>query len=549
MSELAQIISLLQHQIEAQSAAHKLQLEAQQQQIESQSAAHKLQLESQSAAHKNQLEVLCSAQQQQISALADRLTSSILTSSTSLSASIPKFSSFDSTSELWKDYYARFMTFVGANSIPDERLAKVFLTNQSTTIYKLLDTLAAQQTPSVDVNDLTLAQIRKFMEEHFDPRRFIVRERFKFWANMKRKPGETIQELAARIRQDAATCDFSSIQDPQDEAMRTRFMCSINNEAVLKALFKVPDNELTFSKAIQVALETEEAAKVAKETIHGSKTDPVMKIKQQKTARTEAKDSASRKPAKEAFEGKCIRCGKVGHAPKNCYYKNAKCHYCQKIGHIEAACLLKKKNEAYGQKVSHLRDTSGQTVIWTDSDSLQVTLRLKEQQFIFEVDTGSKDNFCSVSTWDSLGKPELKPAYRNYYSASEDRLPVKGYFCIPAGWDPTEPTVIFFNVIDIPNFNVLGRKSIRRLNIDVNTLLKDCDGSDMNKVKTKINPAENTDEVLKLQRECNKLCNEFSELFKPEIGCLKDFELEIAFKSNIKPVFCKPRTVAYHLLF
>ena len=52
---------------------------------------------------------------------------------------------------------------------------------------------------------------------------------------MDRKPGKTIQELVARIRQDAVTCDFASIQDPLDKAFCTRFICSINNKAVLKA--------------------------------------------------------------------------------------------------------------------------------------------------------------------------------------------------------------------------------------------------------------------------------------------------------------------------
>ena len=56
---------------------------------------------------------------------------------------------------------------------------------------------------------------------------------------------------------------------PLDEALRTRFICSINNEAVLKALFKVKDDELTFARAIEIAIETEGAAKVAKETVHG----------------------------------------------------------------------------------------------------------------------------------------------------------------------------------------------------------------------------------------------------------------------------------------
>ena len=76
------------------------------------------------------------------------------------------------------------------------------------------------------------------MKDQFDPKRFVIRERFNFWSSMRRKPGKTIQELAAQIRQDAVTCDFPSIRDPQDEAMRTRFICSVNNEAILKSLFK-----------------------------------------------------------------------------------------------------------------------------------------------------------------------------------------------------------------------------------------------------------------------------------------------------------------------
>ena len=58
----------------------------------------------------------------------------------------PKFEAFDSTTELWTDYWFRFSIFTKANSMPDVRVAKVFLTNQTATIYKLLSTLAAQET-------------------------------------------------------------------------------------------------------------------------------------------------------------------------------------------------------------------------------------------------------------------------------------------------------------------------------------------------------------------------------------------------------------------
>ena len=71
--------------------------------------------------------------------------------------------------------------------------------------------------------------IQKFMGEQFNPRRFVVRERYKIWEDLKQKVGETIQELVSRIRHDAVTCDSQSIKDPLDEALRTRFICSVDN--------------------------------------------------------------------------------------------------------------------------------------------------------------------------------------------------------------------------------------------------------------------------------------------------------------------------------
>ena len=79
---------------------------------------------------------------------------------------------------------------------------------------------------------------------------------------MDRKPGETVLDIAASIHHDMVTCDFPSICDPQDEAMWTRFMCSVNNEAVLKVSFEHKEGDLTFTKEAAPVVEMEEAAKV-----------------------------------------------------------------------------------------------------------------------------------------------------------------------------------------------------------------------------------------------------------------------------------------------
>ena len=83
------------------------------------------------------------------------------------------FQPFDSTSELWTDYLARFRTFVTANSIPDNKQAQIFLTNQSNSVYKMLSNLAAQQQPVKSIHELTMNDIQTFMAEQFDPKRFV----------------------------------------------------------------------------------------------------------------------------------------------------------------------------------------------------------------------------------------------------------------------------------------------------------------------------------------------------------------------------------------
>ena len=80
---------------------------------------------------------------------------------------------------------------------------------------------------------MQFSDITDFMSSHYDPTQITVRERYKFWSTIKRKPRETSLELAARIRQMATTCNFTAIKNPLDEAMRTCLICAINSKAIL----------------------------------------------------------------------------------------------------------------------------------------------------------------------------------------------------------------------------------------------------------------------------------------------------------------------------
>ena len=112
-------------------------------------------------------------------------------------------------------------------------MALVFLSNMTSGTYMLITNYASQQDLPTTANVMQFSDITDVMSSHYDPTQFTVKERYKFWSTIKRKSGETSTELTARIRQMAPTCDFPAIKNPLDEAMRTCFICAINNEAIL----------------------------------------------------------------------------------------------------------------------------------------------------------------------------------------------------------------------------------------------------------------------------------------------------------------------------
>ena len=422
------------------------------------------------------------------------------------------FQPFDSTSELWTDYLARFRTFVTANSIPDNKQAQIFLTNQSHSVYKMLSNLAAQQQPVKSIHELTMNDIQTFMAEQFDPKRFVVRERFKFWSDMKRKPGESIPELASRVRQDAATCDFQSIKDPLDEALRTKFICSVDNEAVLKTLFKLKDDELKFSNAIRVAQEVEEAAKVAKETVHGQPSTSVQKVYhvKSKTSKTQEKKTA------------CFRCGNSGHFSKACPHIKAICSFCKKTGHLQSVCMspLRDNSKLVKQQMKLVHK------VQCSVSPIYQTIRLNDHRIKFEIDSGASDTFCCEATWQTLGKPTLQPVTIRYQVAEGSPLPVVGQFQSTASIDGKSPDVTFPVIVTkVPNLNLSCAESTATIEHVTTT------------------GPENS-----LDAACIQLCGEFPTLFESTLGCLKDFSLDIRFKPEAKPIFKKPRPVPFSIL-
>ena len=106
---------------------------------------------------------------------------------------------------------------------------------------------------------------------------------------------------------------------------------------------------------------------------------------------------------------------------------------------------------------------------------------------------------------------------------------------------------VSFNVTKSHQLNLLGRTSIASLDINVRKLIQEAGVNTCCEDLGLLAIAEDSLDMA-LQRARQQLCTEDPKLFEPEMGCLKDAELDIRFKPEAQPSFCKPRTVPFAIM-
>ena len=198
-------------------------------------------------------------------------------------------------------------------------------------------------------------------------------------------------------------------------------MCSLNNEAELKALFKIHADQLrgTFNKAI--------IEKWPEETVCGSESTLVHAVKSFKQAGRNCSYSSDDKTTR-----KCNRYGKDSHLAPDCRFKTVTCNYCKIQGHLESICC--KKNLV--QKCSTSKGTGKIQSIETcaisnTSDNfcrvscLQVLVYIHSTcRLCMKLGTATGGNFISEEIWKAMGEPDLQATTLQYQSASKHLLPI-----------------------------------------------------------------------------------------------------------------------------
>ena len=170
----------------------------------------------------------------------------------------------------------------------------------------------------------------KLLKDHFHPKPSEIVQRYKF-DSRTRKQGESVSEYVAELRRLAQDCNYG---EKLKQMLRDRLVCGINDERIQRRLLS--ETELTFDKALSIALAVETANKNAHD----------LKVPSASVNFVKSKRGLQGADGFKGATTECYRCKGTKHTAAECKFKQVKCYVCGKIGHIAKACRNKDAQES-----------------------------------------------------------------------------------------------------------------------------------------------------------------------------------------------------------
>ena len=445
---------------------------------------------------------------------------------------------FDLTKESIEDFKERFEFYCLANNIKGEgeharRKKALFITLLGQETFAKLKNL----TSPTPVADLTLEAIMEHLIGHYKRQTIEIAERFKFFKRSQMK-GEGTTEFMAGLRRLAKMCNFGNYLDT---AIRDQFVCGLRDTKCQKELLCVAD--LTVAVALRKALAAEVVTREAK-----AMQEP-------------AQETAVEEMHKLSMEFKCYRCGKQGHSAAECKHKSATCRLCLKVGHLARVCqsagnknAIKKdagtKAPTHSRKQGSVKqveaedsasDSSSEEHLHSifqlgkQSNKYMITVRINGIMVDMEVDSGAERSTVPKSLFEEklVSVCKLSPSRVSLHQYDCSPLIIVGECCADIEFNGHNMKATFVVVDMTGKHPLFGRDWLQQLGIDLIAL-----------VNQSAMQLHHIDHQLS---DSNKFLNEYADIFKKELGLLRDIEATITVEQSAVPRFHKHRPIPFAL--
>ena len=434
---------------------------------------------------------------------------------------------FDGEKEDWVEYAERLENYFIANDIDDENKKRAILLNGvGATTYRLIKTLALPGTPK----DLSFDEIVKRVKLHFNPKPSPIVRRFEF-NTRGQKEGEAVSDFVTALRKIAEHCEFG---DVLEDMLRDRIVCGIRNKRTQQRLLQ--EAELTYGKAHDIALAAETAQKNS-ERLQDSTAKPSLPangeaIHRVQPPRNQRKPTSKGQQQWQQKDGGCSRCG-GNHQSSTCKFKDYECRFCKKKGHLAAVCWKKSdKNKAKREQANRVEEEDEEEVfpMYRISQSpvkpVVVNIAINNHPVEMELDTGASVSLMSEEDFQELqgSGVTLQPSSAKLFTYTGDRIQIVGQANVKVDYKGQEATLPLLVTKD-KGPPLLGRNWLQTLKLDWKSIF-----------------TVSSDLTLQTVLE------EFSEVFKEELGMLKGVTAKIYTDPGATPSFHSARPVAYSQL-
>ncbi|KAL0193255.1 hypothetical protein M9458_011551 [Cirrhinus mrigala] len=324
----------------------------------------------------------------------------------------------------------------------------------------------------------TYEQIVNTLKAHFSPKPLVIAERFRFHRRNQLE-GETVTMFVAVLKKLAEHCEFG---DALNDTLRDRLVCGLRCEGIQKRL--LTESNLTLQRAIELSVSMELAAKEAQQLSSNSK---VYKMETEK-------QTGNKSP--------CFRCGKPGHSPVTCWYKD-----------------MEGTDTSDDEIPLHVLTVAG------GPKAYKVTALLEGQPVKMEIDTGAAVSLVSDVVYSEiLSHLPLKPPDVTLKTYTGESVTMKGLIQVTVELNKqTKKLPLYVVRGDYPS--LMGRSWLEQLQVDWQAIHM------------------MTSKTLDLEGVLRK----HSEVFKKELGSMEGINVKLTVEPECQPKFLKARPLPYAL--
>ncbi|KAK7104470.1 hypothetical protein V1264_019182 [Littorina saxatilis] len=457
---------------------------------------------------------------------------------------VPAIASFDPNGDSskvgqeWKRWKRGFQVYLGARGeTPDEQKKALLLHTAGMEVQDVFETVP-------DSENKNYTQTLEALDEKFAPQMNESYERHVF-RSMSQEESETVDQFITRLRQQAKNCGFD---DKLDENVRDQVIHGCKSSKLRVKLLE--KKELTLKTLADTARAHEAAQKQARQMTGDVKSESAHAVHrhspghqgqryrgQQSTFQKKPTQSDRPRQSDKQEERACFNCGLTTHLARDpkCPARGKECKLCHKKNHY-ARCCRSKKQKARGNVKSLEEDYEDDSeevfIVGRNKSSTRVTVNVGGIDLNFMVDSGASCNIISFNTWKWLKQKNVlffnkeQSHKKLYVYASKEPLKLKGKFTAELRVGDNK-VVAEVEVLDGDGESLLGVKTAKALNILHIGL-----------------PPEKPITVNSVNIDhCEKRHPKLYE----GLGKLKDHQVHVYVKKDVKPVAQSPRRIPFSL--